>query len=344
MGRQRKKGNHHHHDDDEEEEEDLERFAGSSAEEDNVDEDQDYDEKEEEEYKDEMVPMKLPINDHNDTDDDDDKNYKGNSSDDSDDDDDQERSGIANAMARILGTATKVTATHGTKPMVLSKTTTRIQKQIAKEKQEIQQNKEKRHYNRQRELSAMHIPLSVATSLPVVEVNQHDTTSNNSTTGTIPKTSIAQELEQERIHRRVATRGVVALFNAIAQHQNQVTKEQEATLGLVSSSSHKKKDTVPPSKMTKHGFLDMIKSKAVEKTTTNNPKTTTTTTTTNTVGGGTGTSGWKALQDDYMLQPPKNWDQESSEEEEEEEDHSDDNNDDDIIRGNPNKKQKAVAA
>jgi hypothetical protein len=52
-------------------------------------------------------------------------------------------------------------------------------------------------------LKSLHIPLSVATTNTVED----------------GRLSVTNELEQERFHRRVATRGVVALFNAISQHQ-----------------------------------------------------------------------------------------------------------------------------
>merc|ERR1712146_169595 len=90
--------------------------------------------------------------------------------------------------------------------------------------------KEKRQANRERNLSALHIPLSVATA-SVIKDGRHPVT---------------RELQQERFHRRVATRGVVALFNAISNHQK--SKElQKAT------AKHKRE-----SKLTKHGFLDKI--------------------------------------------------------------------------------------
>lgn len=108
---------------------------------------------------------------------------------------------MSNAMARILGTTThKKSATSS---VVLSKTTTPLQRMQMKEKEQAKELREKRRQNRERSLTALHIPLSVATT------NTIDTGRN----------SVAKELEQERFHRRVATRGVVALFNAITQHQ-----------------------------------------------------------------------------------------------------------------------------
>ena len=81
---------------------------------------------------------------------------------------------------------------------------TPLQKLQQKEKEQRKAMKEKRQANRERNLTALHLPLSIATT-------------NSIDSG--GKLSVAKELEQERFHRRVATRGVVALFNAITQHQ-----------------------------------------------------------------------------------------------------------------------------
>jgi Rrp15p len=108
---------------------------------------------------------------------------------------------MAGVMAKILGTSTK---TSKTSAVVLAKTTTPLQRLQKMEKEKLKAIKLKRQATRERNLAALHIPLSVATS-------------NNIGEGRL---SITRELEQERFHRRVATRGVVALFNAISQHQN----------------------------------------------------------------------------------------------------------------------------
>ena len=297
------------------EEEDLGRFAGSSAEEDNNDvEENEASDHSEDEDEDEAVAMKpapdhgyeVPADVEDSSDDESDAKEKtqatadrdGYNSSDDDEDGGPKAAGLANAMARILGSAAY--GTKGTKPMVLSKTTTRIQKQAAEEREQIKEMKEKRLHNRERDLQAVHIPLSVATS--------HQVTNKSK--------ALVKELEMERVHRRVATRGVVALFNAIAQHQNQATKDKESTFLL---SSSKKTDV---KKMTKHSFLDMIKNKAVEKSASPSDK-----------PKGEEAPQWKALQDDYMLNPKKNWDQESSDEEEE---------NDEIEKNSPKKKRKTA--
>jgi hypothetical protein len=105
---------------------------------------------------------------------------------------------MANAMARILGSTT-----DSSNSVVLAKTNTPLQRMAQKEKEQMKALKEKRQANRERNLTALHIPLSVATTNTIED----------------GQLSVTQELEQERLHRRVATRGVVALFNAISQHQ-----------------------------------------------------------------------------------------------------------------------------
>ena len=182
-------------------EENLDRFAGSS----------DEDEGEQ------PIPMKEPA-EHLDADDEgvestddeldkkdelnenEDAPPKDDSPDDEQDESDDDMNPtakMADVMARILGTATSKQS------VVLAKTTTPLQRMQQKEKEEIKAMKEKRQSNRERNLTALHIPLSVATTGPVND----------------GRLSVTQELEQERLHRRVATRGVVALFNAISQHQ-----------------------------------------------------------------------------------------------------------------------------
>lgn len=113
---------------------------------------------------------------------------------------------MANAMSRILGMATESKTEKGppSSSVVLAKTVTPLQKLQQKEKEQQKAMKEKRKANRERNLTALHLPLSIATTNSIESGGQ---------------SSVAKELEQERFHRRVATRGVVALFNAITQHQ-----------------------------------------------------------------------------------------------------------------------------
>jgi len=207
---------------------------------------------------------------------------------------------MANVMSRILGTKTKGNNKKDalSSSVVLAKTVTPLQKLQQKEKEQQKAIKEKRQANRERNLTALHLPLSIAT------------TNNIEASGQL---FVAKELEQERFHRRVATRGVVALFNAITQHQKNSTTDNDD-----SNVSPKKKEI---SKLTKHGFLDKIKAAAKTKGS-DEPKETEISKRGNDLPEkeGNNRSSWGALQDDYMLNSKKNWDEESSEEESAEED------------------------
>jgi hypothetical protein len=199
---------------------------------------------------------------------------------------------MANVMSRIL----ESTATHPKKKttqassVVLGKTVTPLQKLQQKEKEQLKAMKEKRKANRERNLTALHMPLSIATTNTIQPGGQ---------------LSVAKELEQERFHRRVATRGVVALFNAITQHQRTTNTDNDSSV-----LSKKNQET---SKITKHGFLDKIKEAAKSKGDEQN--TSETSKSGKADGEGNNRSSWSALKDDYMLNPKKNWDEESSEDE-----------------------------
>lgn len=114
---------------------------------------------------------------------------------------------MADAMGKILGTLTTTKSNKkGPSTVVLAKTVTPLQKLQQQEKEKQRQMTEKRQASRERNLSALHLPRSIATTNNVFSDGQQ-------------QLSVVKELEQERYHRRVATRGVVALFNAISQHQ-----------------------------------------------------------------------------------------------------------------------------
>jgi Rrp15p len=231
--------------------------------------------------------------------------------------------GMANAMARILGASLPSTkplaapttvarpeappVTASDKPIVLSKTKTPLQVQAAKEEKERRELLETRRLHREkRQLTALHIPLSVATARIV-----GDNTSSS---------SVAVELEQERMHRRVATRGIVVLFNAIATHQANPAQTAVAAASVSATESNNK-----ATKLTKHGFLDLIKQTAAAKVTAASaalrdsaarnvidlplPPT---------AHGKKDQRQWNALKDDYMLDSKKNWDEEEEEDEDNE--------------------------
>jgi len=195
--------------------------------------------------------------------------------------------GMASAMAKILGTSTTVTRHTAKKQKktatgsaVLSKTVTPLQRQLQKEKGEAKVMREKRREKAVNPLPALHIPLSVATTSMTLQIGSK---------------SVAEELEQERLHRRVATRGVVALFNAVAQHQKKGPADNLPAVGS--------KSTEQVKKMTKHGFLDMIKTAAVTKRGDTEVTDDRTGRANDNVKGGQ--SKWQGIQDDYMLNPKK---------------------------------------
>ena len=213
-------------------------------------------------------------------------------------------SGMANVMSRILynhnnqqdkSSSTPSTAivvknnkngiTRKTTP-ILSKTITPLQKKLIETKKEESRLKLKRKQLRKEHLSYMHVP----------QLNDID------------------EIEKERQYRRVATRGVVALFNAISKHQQKISTTaitgHNNTVGDGNGGSSKKEDDKENSVVTKRKFLDMLKQTALEGSATTNEI----------VDTGENEKaivisqnheqqehsqlskgkGWKALQDDYL--------------------------------------------
>jgi len=153
--------------------------------------------------------------------------------------------------------------------------------------------------------------------------------------------AIANEIEGERTHRRIATRGVVALFNAISKHRAAVAAEaaaKEEEKRRVREEGRgfgkKKNEEDGASTKTKHGFLEMIKKSAVagESASKGNDahggskehdaiganggnKDSATTT----KGAGKSSVGWSALKDDFMMNSKlKDWDKEISDDEDDE--------------------------
>ena len=122
-----------------------------------------------------------------------------------------ESNGMAGAMAKILGLSEPKSSS-----VILSKTTTPLQKLQKKEKAEAAALQSKRRDRREVNLTAMHVPLSAATSKSLVKKKN-----SNEKNGL----RLAKEIEIESMHRRVATRGVVALFNTIAKHQQEKAQQ-----------------------------------------------------------------------------------------------------------------------
>jgi hypothetical protein len=184
-------------------------------------------------------------------------------------------SGMASAMLSILSTVppNELTAVKGTKQakhhlpvqhtsVVLSRARTRLQRLFEDEKQDQIRKKSLKRLHpaevgpHKRVLRAYHVPLSAATisSLP-------------------PSISVTDELNDERMFRRIATRGVVALFNAIEQHQSALHPpglEQHGKSGDDARATRVRtlsSGGTAGTKHTKHSFLDLIKSTVAQKST-----------------------------------------------------------------------------
>ncbi len=232
--------------------------------------------------------------------------------------------GMADAMSRILGpssssssaakggtTATNTSRSAPSRPVILSKTTTPLQRLQQKLKMEERALRQKRRNRRAENLVAMRLPLAPTAGMSAERLwkqkpksKKKKTTTTTTTSGerkgegeeedddddddpagddddenAVNAMAIANEIEKERAHRRIATRGVVALFNAISKHRSAVAAEaaereetrrrvrEEGRLrGLAARSGRKAEDgdggAANNARTTKHGFLDMIKMSA----------------------------------------------------------------------------------
>jgi hypothetical protein len=193
--------------------------------------------------------------------------------------------------------------------VILSKTITPLQRLQQKLKMEERALRQKRRNRRAENLVAMRLPLAPTAGMSAERLwKQKPKSKKKKTTATTTTTSgerggdgeddgdddddddpaggvddenavnamaIANEIEKERAHRRIATRGVVALFNAISKHRSAVAAEaaereetrrrvrEEGRLrGLAARSGRKVEDGDGAARTTKHGFLDMIKMSA----------------------------------------------------------------------------------
>ncbi|KAL7533330.1 hypothetical protein ACHAXR_010177, partial [Thalassiosira sp. AJA248-18] len=256
-------------------------------------------------------------------------------------------------------------------PIILSKTTTPLQRLQQKIKLEEQALRTKRYNRRATNLSAMRLPLAPTAGMSAEKLwkmkkkqkgkgkrkrggnkagagdddgddAEEDDTMDENTKNAL---AIATEIEAERTHRRIATRGVVALFNAISKHRAAVlaeaaAKEEEKRARLRSLEEggryiRKKSgnDEDDGGVKTKHGFLDMIKKSATATNTGSGGG--------NDGGGGGGgdmgkngvngssskgaagskaSIGWSALKDDFMMNSKlKDWDKEISDDDDDDE-------------------------
>ena len=227
--------------------------------------------------------------------------------------------GMAGAMTRILGVA------GGSAAGVLSKTKTPLQKLQEKQKSVDAALREKRRERRDTNLTAMRVPLSAATSRPLL-------TSDADGPTTMIRSAIAQELEVERAHRRVATRGVVALFNAISKHQDKMREdasaEHRAAAKAASASGGGSKSAEEVKVMSKRGFLDLLKTNATKvdggAAAAANKSAPSVSEGAKGASSKSKTGGWNALKDDYMMTSKlKDWDKELTDEEDSDDDDDD---------------------
>ncbi|KAL4657496.1 RRP15-like protein-like [Arapaima gigas] len=109
------------------------------------------------------------------------------------------------------------------------------------------------------------------------------------------KPDVVRDRETERNLQRIATRGVVQLFNAVRKHQNQMTEKVKE----VGGSERKRAKLL--SSVSKKDFISVLRGEgdsAVPKTHTKEKKPT-----------------WSILRDDFMMGASmKDWDKESDEE------------------------------
>ena len=199
---------------------------------------------------------------------------------------------MADIMSRILGTdstktaSTALASAKSTKSVVLSKTVTKLQRLRDSERERDLELKKRRRENRTNKLAAMYTPMITN----------------------------ANESISERAHRHIATKGVVALFNAIARHQH----DQLTSVGLEGD----RKADGPSS--SKEDFLERLKvgvsgKKGSEQETSRKMRTLA-----EKKNESTNNGGWAALKDDFMMgsNKLKGWDNGSDEDED---DSSEDN-------------------
>ncbi|GLD97134.1 hypothetical protein PINS_up005817 [Pythium insidiosum] len=212
-------------------------------------EDHDDDEEEEEEEDDEM----------NDDGDDDSEGSVGDEDgadilqpeDDADDDDEEmEAVGFGDAMSKIL----QQNVADAAQPILAKRTTARM-REIMNEKKEIKQERMSAAEKRAKERKDNVVPSHASAA-------------------------------KDRTLRKIATKGVVALFNAIAKHQHQVGKPTE-------------KEDKKVKELSKESFLGLLKSAKGDK----EPSASKTET------AASANKTWSVLQDDYMMGAKmKDWD------------------------------------
>ncbi|XP_073528028.1 RRP15-like protein [Phyllobates terribilis] len=178
---------------------------------------------------------------------------------------DDPNKGWADAMAKILNK--KVPSDKATAILVKSK---KLQKEKEKEKQEWLEKKEQIDKKRQWEMMCR------------------------------VKTDVVKDREAERSLQRIATRGVVQLFNAVKTHQSNV-KEKVKEAGH----SERKKSKLMMS-VSKRDFIDVLRGKESKGETAERPGPKKTAAKTQKA------SDWNILRDDFMMGASmKDWDKDS---------------------------------
>ena len=243
---------------------------------------------------------------------------------------DSKSAGLSNAMSRILGGFSEK---RDPKSVILSKTTTPLQRLQQKIKSEEQELRQKRQSRREQNLSCMRVPLAPTAGMSAEKLWKQHAKKSKRKRGDGPEVqdeyqsknaaAIANEIESERTHRRIATRGVVALFNAISKHRAAVAaeaaaKEEEKRRlreegALIRKKNEEEKAVVSTSKF---GFLDMIKKSAsTSKGESSGDNRAGEQAKSDTKASAV---GWSALKDDYMMGSKlKDWDKMSDDESDE---------------------------
>jgi hypothetical protein len=215
---------------------------------------------------------------------------------------DTKATGMSNAMTRILGGAALLEPKKTSANVVLSKTTTPLQRLQQKIKNEEAALRQKRRERRSENLSAMRLPLAPTAGMSADKLKkQHKANaSQNENAMAQNAKAIAAEIESERTHRRIATRGVVALFNAISQHRSQVAADaaaKEEEKKRLREEGGMKRKVVSTVETSKHGFLDRIKSAATSDVKKEDVKVISVAEEGKEKKG----VGWSALKDDFMM-------------------------------------------
>jgi hypothetical protein len=137
------------------------------------------------------------------------------------------------------------------------------------------------------------------------------------------KPSVA-DLDRERIFRKIATRGVVQLFNAVKSQQSEIDRK------LQSTKLESKRDEILKSSDNKKKFLDTLmsgpraQSELVDKGVKKEKMDYSSNEDDDDEQKPTGKSNWSALRDDFMTAKKIGWDKEAEEDEDEDDDDNED--------------------